>query len=164
MLQSGISWQQNIDPPPFYLHNVREACCCACSPSPPTMNLNYSARSTTWNIIRQRTLCDSAVPLPAPIRELAVLMSVPVVAQWSQRSWPFANYSPRNPECVSLGLGAAQPTQMFGRMKPCDCALSALWPMECAFKEDCKTVNFSEGFSLVAPCLVFTHLSISNNL
>lgn len=56
-----------------------------------------------------------------------------------------ANYSLRNPECVALGLGAVQPTQMFVGMKPCDCAVSALWPTECAFKEDSQTVGISPG-------------------
>lgn len=137
---------------PFYLHNVCEACC-ACSLSTPTMNLNYSAHRTSWNIIRRQMLSDFCCSTACPDHRAGCAHVSPVPAQRSQRSWPFANYSRRNPECVSLGLGAVQPAQMFRRMKPRDCAVSALWPMECAFKggfPDC--VNLSEDFSLVAPC------------
>ena len=60
-----------------------------------------------------------------------------------RRSRPFANYSLRNPECVSLGLGALQPTQMFTEMKCWDYIVAALWPLECAFKEDSQAESIS---------------------
>lgn len=77
-----------------------------------------------------------------------------VPAQWSQRSWPFANYRLRNPECVSFGLRAAvRPTQMLMRMKRLDCVVSAPWPMECAFKEDSQAAWISQMvFSPTALC------------
>lgn len=126
----------------FFIYTMRAKACCACRVSRLTMNLNYSARRTGWNTIRQQMLSDfCAVPLRAPIGEPAVLMSVLSLLSGARG----ANYSLRNPECVALGLGAAQPTQMFVGMKPCDCAVSALWPTECAFKEDSQTVGISPG-------------------
>lgn len=44
--------------------------------------------------------------------------------QWHPPS--VANYSLRSPECVSLVLGAVQPTQMFTGMKRCDYMVAAL--------------------------------------
>lgn len=46
-----------------------------------------------------------------------------ILHRWSR---PYANYSLRNPECVSLGLRAVQPTQMFTGMKRCGCLVAAL--------------------------------------
>lgn len=121
---------------------MRAKACCACRVSRLTMNLNYSARRTSWNTIRQQMLSDFVLfHSVEPIGEPAVLMSVLSLLSRARG----ANYSLRNPVCVALGLGAAQPTQMFVGMKPCDCAVSALWPTECAFKEDSQTVGISPG-------------------
>lgn len=43
---------------PFFIYTMRAKACCACRVSRLTMNLNYSARRTTWNTIRRQMLSD----------------------------------------------------------------------------------------------------------
>lgn len=128
MVKSGITWRQNIGSP-FYLHNVCKACC-AWSVSTLTVNADHAHLERTGNTLRWQMQTD-----------FPVLQSETQL--YRQRSRQFANYSLRNPECVSSGLRAVQPTQMFTGMKRCDYMVAALWPLECAFKGDSRAEYIS---------------------
>lgn len=110
----------------FYLH------CCAWSGSTLTANPYHTHLERAGNIIRWKMLTD-----------FTVLQSETWLSQPQWHPLPFANYSLRNPECVSLGLGVAKPTQMFAGMKHCDYMVAALWPLECAFKRDSQAEYIS---------------------
>lgn len=117
------------------------------------MNLNYSANIPHWNQTWQ--LSDLAIFCPCTNRSAGPADVIPVAARRSRRSWPFANYRLRESRaCFSLGLWAAvRPTQMLTRMKWRDCAVSALWPTECAFRVDSAGgVHFSEDFPPMPLC------------
>lgn len=91
---------------------------------------DFSFSFPTPSLANQKTNCADVSPAPA---------------RRSQGNWPLANYRLRNPERVSFGPRASvRPTQMLMRMKQPNCMVSALWPMECAFKEDSRGAWISQ--------------------